>query len=166
MKDNIKINRTRRQRGYAWERTLVHRFLNSPGDDWGAYRLGGASSYLPDVFAISNRRKKTVTIEAKSGTGDNLYVPAEQIKRCVDWSRNFLMYDRAVILAFKFSQIERTKATQMGSRKLKEWFFLHQENDVPQDLVCTYDGHLYERHEGGRLIKTSCIRCEAIEGFL
>ncbi|MEM4253171.1 MAG: resolvase, partial [Candidatus Nitrosotenuis sp.] len=50
-KDNKKIARTRRQRGYHWEDTLVKRFNGL--EDWKAFRLGSPSVALPDILAVS-----------------------------------------------------------------------------------------------------------------
>ena len=43
-----KINKTRRQRGYTWENTLVKRFNSIKS--WKAFRLGSPSVALPDVL--------------------------------------------------------------------------------------------------------------------
>ena len=57
---NKKIARTRRQRGYQWEDTLVKRFnaLNS----WKGFRLGSPSVALPDILAVSNEKSMLFTI--------------------------------------------------------------------------------------------------------
>jgi len=72
-KKNQKIARTRRQRGYNWENTLVKRFNSL--SDWRAFRLGSPSVALPDVLVVSNSNSTLFTIEAKSGTGTTLQVP-------------------------------------------------------------------------------------------
>ena len=51
-KNNQKIAKTRRQRGYQWENTLVKRF-NSV-ENWKAFRLGSPSVALPDVLVVSD----------------------------------------------------------------------------------------------------------------
>ncbi|HZS73109.1 MAG TPA: resolvase, partial [Candidatus Nitrosotalea sp.] len=63
-KTNQRIARTRRQRGYNWEDTLVKRF--NAVDGWKAFRLGSPSVGLPDILAVSTRENVIYTIEAKS----------------------------------------------------------------------------------------------------
>ena len=99
--NNQKAARTRRQRGYQWEDTIVKRFKNS--QDWKAFRLGSPSIALPDVLAVNTKNSTIFTIEAKSGTSTSLPVPADQIERCLDWIKTFDIYKkRQVLLAFKF----------------------------------------------------------------
>src|SRR5690242_12325822 len=98
---NKKIARTRRQRGYNWEDTLVKRFNAAHG--WKAFRLGSPSVALPDILAVSTSANTIFTIEAKSGTGTTLPVPYDQITRCLKWINTFELYQtRKMILAFKF----------------------------------------------------------------
>ena len=78
---NKKIARTRRQRGYNWEDTLVKRF--NATKSWKAFRLGSPSVALPDVLTVNNVKSIIFTIEAKSGTGTTLHVPFDQIERCL-----------------------------------------------------------------------------------
>ncbi len=100
-KKNRKIARTRRQRGYNWENTLVKRFNSL--SNWRAFRLGSPSVALPDVLVVSNSNSTLFTIEAKSGSGTTLRVPFDQIIRCVNWTDHFEIYKtRKVVLAFKF----------------------------------------------------------------
>jgi len=49
-KNNQKIAKTRRQRGYQWENTLVKRFNSVK--NWKAFRLGSPSVALPDVLVL------------------------------------------------------------------------------------------------------------------
>ena len=58
-----KIAKTRRQRGYNWEDTLVKRFNSM--DNWKAFRLGSPSVALPDILCVNNEDKILFTIEAK-----------------------------------------------------------------------------------------------------
>ena len=55
---NKKIARTRRQRGYNWEDTLVKRFNARP--NWKAFRLGSPSVALPDILVVNNVHDATV----------------------------------------------------------------------------------------------------------
>ena len=87
---NKKIARTRRQRGYNWEDTLVKRFNAIVG--WKAFRLGSPSVALPDILAVSTNANTIFTIEAKSGTGTTLQVPYDQIIRCLKWIHTFELY--------------------------------------------------------------------------
>ena len=65
-----KIAKTRRQRGYQWEDTLVKRFNKMDG--WKAFRLGSPSVALPDILSVNNKDSILYTLEAKSGTGTTL----------------------------------------------------------------------------------------------
>ena len=58
-KDNKKIARTRRQRGYHWEDTIVKRFNGLK--DWKAFRLGSPSVALPDVLVVSTKNNTIFT---------------------------------------------------------------------------------------------------------
>ena len=71
--------KTRRQRGYHWEDTIVKRFNASDG--W-TVRLGSPSTSLPDIMAVSTKYDTLYAIEAKSGTVGSLPVPIDQIERC------------------------------------------------------------------------------------
>ena len=75
--------KTRRQRGYQWEDTIVKRFKKA--ENWKAFRLGSPSVALPDVLAVNTEKSAIFTIEAKSGTSTTLPVPADQIERCLEW---------------------------------------------------------------------------------
>lgn len=141
----------RRNRGYSYEHTLVQRLNNG---EWNARRLGGSSTGLPDIIAVNNSAAILLSIEAKSGTGDNLYVPADQIERCFSIRDMFRFYKiRHVILAFKF--MRKKRYTRKGSivyerRKLIEYYKnadrLEEEiNDKTSFPIirCRYDGKLF-----------------------
>ena len=70
------MSNIRRSRGYSYEHSLVQR-LNS--GSWIARRLGGSSTGLPDIVAVNNSEATLLSIEAKSGTGDALYVQPDQL---------------------------------------------------------------------------------------
>jgi len=76
--NNLRVARTRRQRGYQWEDTLVKRF--NAIKFWKAFRLGSPSVALPDVLTVNNVISTIFTIEANSGTGTTLHVPFDQIE--------------------------------------------------------------------------------------
>ena len=94
--NNQKAARTRRQRGYQWEDTIVKRFKKT--SDWKAFRLGSPSIALPDVLAVNTENSTIFTIEAKSGTSTSLPVPADQIERCLDWIKTFDIYKKRHVL--------------------------------------------------------------------
>lgn len=148
-KKNKKIAKTRRQRGYNWEDTLVKRFnaLNK----WRAFRLGSPSVSLPDILAISNQNSTIFTMEAKSGTGTTLQVPFDQITRCLNWTTNFELYKtRKVVLAFKFLSKKRIGVNKYESRQLREFYKVWDESKKIIDCVCTYDGKTYGIKNGKR----------------
>jgi len=141
-KDNKKIARTRRQRGYHWEDTIVKRF--NALKDWKAFRLGSPSVALPDVLVVSTKNNIIFTIEAKSGTGTTLQVPFDQIIRCLKWTDTFELYrTRKVILAFKFLSKKRIDVGKYESRELREFFKVWDESLKITDCVCTYEGDIF-----------------------
>jgi len=141
-KRNQKTQRTRRQRGYFWEDTLVKRFNALEG--WKAFRLGSPSVALPDILVVNNKKSTIFTIEAKSGTVDRLPVPSDQISRCLNWVNNFSLYkNRKVILAFKFLSKKRIGLGLYESRELREFYKVWDTSNKVIDCVCTYDGETY-----------------------
>jgi len=149
VKDNKKIAKTRRQRGYNWEDTLVKRF-NSV-ENWKAFRLGSPSTALPDVLAVNTPNSIIFTIEAKSGTSTSLPVPADQIERCQKWIKTFDIYnDRKVILAFKFLSKKRIGLGRYESRELREFYKIWDESKKITDCVCTYEGEVFAKIDGKR----------------
>jgi len=146
---NKRIARTRRQRGYAWEDTLVKRFNRT--EAWQGFRLGSPSVALPDILAVSNEKSIIYTVEAKSGTGTTLQVPLDQIVRCLKWANIFGVYGtRRVVLAFKFLSKKRIGVGRYESRELREFFKAWDPKVEPIDCVCTYDGETYALKDGKR----------------
>ena len=144
-----KISRTRRQRGYQWEDTLVKRFNKL--DNWKAFRLGSQSVALPDILSLNNEDSIIFTIEAKSGTSTSLTVPDDQIVRCMNWTENFKVYQtRQVILAFKFLSKKRIGNSLYEKRELREFFKVWNTKLTPIDIVCKYDGTTYGLINGKR----------------
>jgi len=147
--NNQKAARTRRQRGYQWEDTIVKRF--NATNSWKAFRLGSPSIALPDVLAVSTDNNAIFTIEAKSGTSTSLPVPADQIERCLSWIKTFDIYKkRNVLLAFKFLSKKRIDIGKYESRELREYFKIWDESLEITDCVCTYEGKFYAKIDGSR----------------
>lgn len=149
-------SQTRRQRGYAWERTIARRFQK---EGWKAVRLGSPSIELPDVMAVSDRFSTIFAIEAKSGAGTTLYVPRDQVFRCIDWVRMFGKYThREFILAFKFLGKKRMADGTHVARERKEYFFTgtrwwidyFNESEI-DTIACTYEGETYGIAKGERV---------------
>lgn len=148
-KNNKKIAKTRRQRGYHWEDTIVKRF-NGTGS-WKAFRLGSPSTALPDILAVSTENNSLYTIEAKSGTVNALPVPEDQIQRCLKWAQTFEAYKtREVILAFKFLAKKRVGLSKYESRPLREFFKAWDTKYGMTDCICTYEGETYIHKDGKR----------------
>ena len=148
-KINKKTAQTRRQRGYNWENTLVKRFNSIKS--WKAFRLGSPSVALPDVLSINNVESIIFTIEAKSGTGTTLFVPFDQIERCLNWINTFQVYQkREVILAFKFLSKKRIGTGKYEKRELREFYKVWDKKKKVIDCVCTYDGKTYALKNGKR----------------
>ncbi|KAF6242980.1 resolvase [Nitrosopumilus sp. b1] len=157
-KDNKKIARTRRQRGYHWEDTIVKRFNKL--ENWEAFRLGSPSVALPDILTVNNQERILFTIEAKSGTNNTLQVPYDQISRCLKWTETFKVYKtRDVILAFKFLSKKRIGVGQYENRELREFFKVWHKGDDIMDCVCTYEGEVYGLKDKTRL-KINLKDCE------
>ncbi len=141
--------KTRKQRGYQWEDTVVKRFNNTK--NWKAFRLGSPSTGLPDVLAVNTKESTIYSIEAKSGTSTSLAVPFDQIERCLQWTRTFDIYrKKQVLLAFKFLSKKRVGLRKYENRELREYFKIWDESLDITDCVCTYDGRFFVRSEGKR----------------
>ncbi|HSD04694.1 MAG TPA: resolvase [Nitrosopumilaceae archaeon] len=146
---NKKVARTRRQRGYNWEDTLVKRF--NALEEWKAFRLGSPSVALPDILAVSTNENTIFTIEAKSGTGTTLHVPYDQITRCLKWIHTFELYKtRKMIIAFKFLSKKRIGTGVYERRQLREYYKTWDESNEITDFVCTYEGETYALVNGKR----------------
>lgn len=141
------LGNIRRSRGYNYEHSMVQRLNRGP---WQARRLGGSSTGLPDIVAVNNTDGILLTIEAKSGTSDILYVPQDQVARCIIVRNMFGIYPtRHIILAFKFmnkKRFRRQKQTIYKSRKLLEYYKVADAvadmKNIPI-IKCTYEGKLY-----------------------
>jgi Holliday junction resolvase len=112
--------------------------------------LGGSSTGLPDIVAVNNDAGILLTIEAKSGTSDILYVPLDQIERCLIVRNMFGIYpERHIILAFKFmgkKRFRRKNETVYESRRLIEYYKVADivvRMKVLPIIKCTYDGKTY-----------------------
>ena len=141
------MGNVRRSRGYSFEHTLVQRLNDG---EWNARRLGGSSTGLPDIIAVNNIDAILLSIEAKSGTGDILYVPQDQIKRSLLIRNMFSFYTtRHFILAFKFMRKKRLKRKGRivyEHRKLIEYYKVADKFDAMNDIPivkCTYDGKTF-----------------------
>jgi Holliday junction resolvase len=141
------LRNIRRSRGYSYEHTLVQR-LNT--ELWKARRLGGSSVGLPDIIAVNNIEAILLSIEAKSGTGDVLYVPTDQINRCLQIRDMFSFYkSRHAILAFKFMRKKRFKRKGQivyEQRKLLEYYKIADKLEKITDMTtikCTYQGKTF-----------------------
>lgn len=149
---DINLGNIRRSRGYSYEHTLVQRLNNG---SWVARRLGGSSTGLPDIVAVNNKEATLLSIEAKSGTGDALYVRPDQLQRCL-LIRDMFGYYRTkhVILAFKFmrkKRVTRKKQVIYEKRRLVEYYKiadkLNELESVPV-VKCTYSGKTYVMYNG------------------
>jgi len=134
MKDTKKINKTRRQRGYAFESGIVKKFQAFAF--WDSIRLGSPSTKLPDVMALNDMRNTIVAIEAKSTVQNHAYVPQDQVERCIDWVNLFGAYNtKFVIVAFKFGRTT--------GRELRYFYkvFPHNQTEA-SDVKIDYDGNV------------------------
>lgn len=127
--DYKKVNKTRRQRGYSFEYDIVQAFNNHASGQWHAKRLGGSSTGLPDIVVTNNEKSICYAIECKSGDTNKLYVPRDQIERCIDITNKFLSVYRIryIVLSFKF------KANKKKGRKL-QYRIIPIENIIIGDI--------------------------------
>ena len=138
--DHKKLNKTRRNRGYAFESYLVHRLNRKP--DWRGKRLGSPSVQLPDVMGVNDACSTIIAIEAKSSMQDLIYIPQDQIERCVGWVNMFGLYDnKVVVLAYKFGRIPANKTDGITSRKLKYIYKIFPYEILrPAEMRISYNG--------------------------
>jgi Holliday junction resolvase len=149
---NYSLANIRRSRGYSYEHTLVERLNNG---SWIARRLGGSSTGLPDIVAVNNKEATLLSIEAKCGTGDALYVGPDQLQRCLLIRDMFGYYkSKHVILAFKFmkkKRYTRNKRVVYEARKLVEYYKiadkLNRLESIPI-VKCTYSGGTFVMYNG------------------
>ena len=121
----------RRGRGYRYEKSIVDRLNACRG--WRAWRLGGTQIELPDILAVHNETKTLLVIEAKTGGGNLLYVPAHQTRRVLQWCNNLAAYkDQYAICAFKFHNSDNKKLRPM------EYFFSFH---IDRDYRCNRRGY-------------------------
>ena len=149
---NYSLANIRRSRGYSYEHTLVQRLNNG---SWIARRLGGSSTGLPDIVAVNNKEATLLSIEAKSGTGDALYVRPDQLQRCLLIRDMFGYYkSKHVILAFKFmkeKRYTRNKRVVYEARKLVEYYKIADKLDRLESIPiikCTYSGGTFVMYNG------------------
>jgi Holliday junction resolvase len=149
---NYSLANIRRSRGYSYEHTLVQRLNNG---SWIARRLGGSSTGLPDIVAVNNKEAILLSIEAKSGTGDALYVRPDQLQRCLLIRDMFGYYkSKHVILAFKFmkkKRYTRNKRVVYEARKLVEYYKIADKLDRLESIPvvkCTYSGGTFVMYNG------------------
>ncbi len=147
--DAVKTNKTRRQRGYNFERELVQRI--SACDGWEAVRLGSPSVSLPDIIAVNNSLGIILAIEAKSTSTNMLRIPLDQIARCFRILDTFALYkERYAILALKFMSKRWKRAYTYEHRSIREYYKVCLCDDIgsivsnggKDALVCRYDGSI------------------------
>jgi Holliday junction resolvase len=131
---------------------LVQRLNNG---SWIARRLGGSSTGLPDIVAVNNKEATLLSIEAKSGTGDTLYVRPDQLQRCLLIRDMFGYYKtKHVILAFKFmrkKRFTRNNRVVYEKRRLIEYYKIADKlkNLGSMPIVkCTYNGRTFVMYNG------------------
>lgn len=142
------MGNTSRWRGYNFEYILVKR-LNSLGS-WYARRFGGSSTGFPDIVAVNNKERILLTLEAKTGTSDSLYVPPDQIERCAKILDVFGLYEKKyAILAFKFMSKRRFRSKDNSGYEYRQ---IHEYYKIANKLFarkrmptvkCTYDGRTF-----------------------
>lgn len=149
--DYKKVNKTRRSRGYSFETNIVKAFNSKEG--WSAKRLGGTTTHLPDIVVTNNSKSILYSIEAKSGDTDRLYIPKDELERCIDIVDKWLslFQKRYVVLAFKFK----------GNKKRKLQYRFIASDNFPKmvnhklKFVCyniVKDQLIFQYHEDNKII--------------
>lgn len=171
-KDWAKISNTRRTRGYQFEYRLVNAFnaLEGPKKKkhYHARRLGGSSSGLPDIVVTNKEKSLVYSMECKSSESEQIYIPVDQIERCMDIRDNFLsLYkNRYIVFAFKF------KASKKKGRKLQYRFVLSQNFVSSKGLkgVSYHIGRdefiLHYTHIGNMVLKRGNMPPSYIDRFI
>lgn len=73
-------------------------------------------------MAVNNKEATLLSIEAKSGTGDALYVRPDQLQRCLLIRDMFDYYKtKHVILAFKFMRKKGLLEKNRSCMKNEDW---------------------------------------------
>jgi Holliday junction resolvase len=141
------LTNIRRSRGYNFEHRLVKQLNRG---EWTARRLGGSSTGLPDIVAVNNKKSILLSIEAKSGTSNSIYVPSDQIGRCFVITEMFKVYsNRHIVLAFKFMRKKRqviSGEVRYLPRKIREYYKIIKFREYPRKfpiIKCNYDGDTY-----------------------
>lgn len=113
MPNTAQTARLARRRGYQWERSLADRI--NQWDGWTAFRLGSPSTKIPDILAVGP--DQVIAIECKTGQGDLLYIPSDQISNCRKVVEPFShRYETMVVGAFKFLGVNGKKTIEHGYR--------------------------------------------------
>ena len=159
--DYISRNKKSRQRGYAFENWLVKEVSGYPY--WGARRLGGSSTGLPDVMMSYAKLIKPlpekdyqefqsiiVATECKEGESNTLYVEREQVRRAYAaitalWQS---IDSKWILLAFKFlrNQTQYKARTQTLTRfvlipymDIYEWLKSNTDKYKELKILFRYD---------------------------
>ncbi len=147
--DAVKTNRTRRQRGYNFERDLVQRINACNG--WKALRLGSPSVSLPDIIAVNNSASILLAIEAKSTSTNMVRIPLDQIVRCFKILDTFALYKhRYAILALKFMSKRWKKAYTYEHRGIREYYRVcyAEISDIISNNNSNKDASIVFRYDG------------------
>lgn len=169
--DYKKVNKTRRQRGYSFEKSIVNNFNNMDG--WDARRLGGSSTGLPDVVATNNDKSILYSIECKSGEGNILTIPRDQIERCFEITDKFLKVykNRYVSFAFKFKGNKKRKLQYriipnvIIVAMLK--YITHVTYNIVKDvLIFHFEESEYEVRHTKKFYHKECKFLESIDDFV
>lgn len=133
----------RRSRGYAFEHGLVDKLNETP--NWGARRLGGSSTGLPDIVATNNVSGILLAIECKSTQGSAVYIPPDQVIRCVEVCKMFSWYkERHVIFAAKFMR-SKTRRLRYFYKRADTVMAICSSADLRMPTFrINYDGKVYE----------------------
>lgn len=151
-------NKKSRRRGYDFENWLVKEVSSYPY--WGARRLGGSSTGLPDVMMSYTKEEmhndgliwKTIilAVECKEGENNTLYVEREQVRRAyVAITALWQSIDsKWILLAFKFlrNQTQYKARTQTLTRfvlipymDIYEWLKSNADKYKELKILFRYD---------------------------
>ena len=142
--DWVKVSKTRRQRGYAFEDKVRGFFNRIDGEQYfHCRRLGGSSTGLPDLVITYNHpmaEEVIIAMECKSVKDRWVAeIPADQIYRCIDTLKVLEGgYRRKYVgFGFKFGVSEK----QGRKKNIERYWLLHPAHPVLKDdlIKATYD---------------------------
>lgn len=112
-----------KSRGNTYEYALRDKFIES---GYNSFRLGGTTTYLPDILAIHKDEKKSkICIGECKNSGDSIYyISLFQIVKTVSFALSFKPIARHVIPFIAFNFMKTNNKTNKRDREHKEYIYI------------------------------------------